>query len=91
MEKQAHQEKGSQKKRTRTNGNKTYSINDFTAAKVFTATKAAEREKLGEAITEWLQNNKVQIVDKSITQSSDQAFHCLTVILFYRRLGNGQS
>jgi hypothetical protein len=52
--------------------------------KVFTATKAKEREALGEAVTRWLQENpNARVVDKTVTQSSDSQFHCLTITLFY--------
>ncbi len=56
----------------------------FTGVKVFSATKAREREELGEAVTRWLKaNTEIEVVDKVVTQSSDNEFHCLTVILFY--------
>jgi hypothetical protein len=52
---------------------------------VFSATKAKEREDLGEQVTRWLRANAdLEIVDRTVTQSSDNEFHCLTVILFYR-------
>ena len=58
----------------------------WTAAKVFSATKAKERDELGEVITQWLAANPdVEIVDKVVTQSSDREFHCLTITIFYRR------
>ncbi len=58
----------------------------FTGAKVFSATKAKERDELGEVITHWLAAHpEVEIVDKVVTQSSDREFHCLTITLFYRR------
>lgn len=57
----------------------------ITGAKVFTATRAKEREELGESITRWLRANpSLEIVDKIVTQSSDREFHCLTITLFYR-------
>lgn len=53
--------------------------------KVFSATKAKEREGLGEQVTEWIRRNPgCTIVDKIVTQSSDSEFHCLTITLFYR-------
>ena len=56
----------------------------FSAVKVFSATKAREREELGETITRWLQENPgINIVDKVVTQSSDNEFHCVTIVLFY--------
>jgi hypothetical protein len=56
----------------------------FTGVKVFCATKAKEREELGETITRWLQNANVEIVDKVVSQSSDSEFHCLSIVFFYR-------
>ena len=56
----------------------------YTGVKVFTATKAKEREELGNRITHWLQENpNVVIKNTSVTQSSDNEFHCLTIIVFY--------
>lgn len=55
-------------------------------AKVFTATKARERDELGEAVTRWLQANPdVRVTNKVVTQSSDSEFHCLTITLFYEK------
>ena len=48
----------------------------FNAVKVFSATKAREREELGELINGWLaQNPDIEIVDKVVSQSSDNEFH----------------
>jgi hypothetical protein len=56
----------------------------FAGVKVFTATKAKERETLGEVITLWLRDNpRARIVDKIVTQSSDDQFHCLSITIFY--------
>ena len=53
--------------------------------KVFSATKAKERELLGELITDWIRSHpEHEIVDKIVTQSSDSEFHCLTITLFYK-------
>ena len=53
--------------------------------RVFSATRAKDREELGEVITRWLRANPgLVIVDKVVTQSSDREFHCLTITLFYR-------
>jgi hypothetical protein len=58
--------------------------NQFTGVKVFSATMAQERDQLGEKITAWLKANPhVEIVDKIVTQSSDEAFHCLAITLFF--------
>jgi hypothetical protein len=59
---------------------------DFTGVKVFSATKAKERDELGETITRWLRANAdLEVVDRVIRQSSDDEFHCLTIILFYKQ------
>jgi hypothetical protein len=58
----------------------------FTGVKIFSATKAKEREELGESITRWLlANADLEVVDRVVSQSSDNEFHCLTVVLFYRK------
>jgi hypothetical protein len=58
----------------------------FTGVKVFSATKAKDREELGETITRWLRSNAdVEIVDRVVTQSSDDEFHCLSIVLFFRQ------
>ena len=58
----------------------------FTGVKVFSATKAKEREELGETITRWLRANAdLEVVDKVVSQSSDDEFHCLSIVFFYRQ------
>lgn len=58
----------------------------FTGVKVFSATKAREREELGEKVTGWLRDHAgVHVTDKIVTQSSDREFHCLTITLFYHQ------
>lgn len=57
----------------------------FTGVKVFSATRAKDREELGDVITRWLRANVgIEVVDKVVTQSSDREFHCLTITVFYR-------
>jgi hypothetical protein len=59
-------------------------MNAFNGIKVFSATKAAERDQLGEKITSWIRANPdLDIVDTKVTQSSDSEFHCLAITLFY--------
>lgn len=59
--------------------------NRFNAVKVFSATMAQERERLGDRITAWLREHPgIRIVDRAVTQSSDEAFHCISVTIFYR-------
>lgn len=60
----------------------------FTGVKVFSTTLARDRDAMGEHITRWLAENPgVEVVDKAVTQSSDKAFHCLSITLFYRKQG----
>lgn len=62
----------------------------FTGVKVFSATRAKDREELGDVITRWLRGNVgVEVVDKVVTQSSDREFHCLTITIFYRESASG--
>ena len=57
----------------------------YTGVKVFSATKAKEREALGEVITQWLRANpNVEVANTVVTQSSDREFHCLTITVFYK-------
>jgi len=57
----------------------------FTCVKVFSATKAREREELGEVINRWLREHReLELVDRVVSQSSDNEFHCLSVVLFFR-------
>jgi hypothetical protein len=56
----------------------------FNGAKVFSATMAQARDSLGDRVTEWIQNNPSrQIVDTIVTLSSDSAFHCLAITVFF--------
>ena len=56
----------------------------FNGVKVFSATMAPDRDGLGDKVTNWLRNHPgVEIVDTIVTQSSDEAFHCLAITLFY--------
>ncbi len=58
----------------------------FTGVKVFSATKAKEREEMGDSVTRWLRSNPdLDVVDRVVSQSSDNEFHCLTIVLFYRQ------
>ncbi len=53
--------------------------------KVFSATKARDREALGDVITDWIRSHpEYQFDDKLVRQSSDAQFHCLTIVLVFR-------
>ncbi len=56
----------------------------YNGVKLFSATMAQEREALGGRVTEWMRANpNCKIVDTMVTQSSDEAFHCLTITVFF--------
>jgi hypothetical protein len=56
----------------------------FNGVKVFSATMVADREQLGEKVTSWIGNNpNKKVTDIVITQSSDEAFHCIAITVFY--------
>ena len=60
------------------------SKNCFNGVKIFSATMAQERDRLGDRITEWMREHpSFEIVDTVVTQSSDEAFHCLVITVFY--------
>jgi len=45
---------------------------------------AQERENLGEKVTAWIrEHQQCQVVDTIVTQSSDEAFHCLAITVFW--------
>lgn len=52
--------------------------------KVFSATMVADRDQLGEKVTAWIgANPNKKVTDIVITQSSDEAFHCIAITVFY--------
>jgi hypothetical protein len=60
-------------------------MEEFNVVKVFSATKAKDRSELGETVTTWLKvalDKGGKIIDKRVIQSSDQEFHCLSIVLF---------
>ena len=61
------------------------SRNLFDGVKVFSATMFAERDQLGETVTAWLTARpRLQLVELVVTQSSDAAFHCIAITVFYK-------
>jgi len=56
----------------------------FNGVKVFSATMVADREQLGEKVTDWIAKNPhKKVTDIVITQSSDEAFHCIAITVFF--------
>lgn len=51
--------------------------------KVFSATMEKGRNLLGEQVSEWLaRNGDLNVTEIRTLQSSDNAFHCVTIIVF---------
>lgn len=58
---------------------------DFDGMVIFSASKHADREKMGADVTAWRRNNaSATITDVRTMQSSDNEFHCVTVVIFYK-------
>jgi hypothetical protein len=57
---------------------------EIDGVKIFSATTAQDRNDLGTRVTAWLaQHADFEIVEKRVLQSSDEKFHCVTIVLFY--------
>jgi hypothetical protein len=57
-------------------------VNRIAEVKVFSATKARDRESLGERVTTWLQAHPhADVLSAAIRLSSDREFHCLSIVL----------
>jgi hypothetical protein len=58
-------------------------MSSISAVKVFTATRAADRDALGTKLSAWLQQHpELQVERTFVAQSSDASFHCLSIVLF---------
>jgi hypothetical protein len=56
----------------------------FSGVKVFSATMFKARDQLGETVTDWINARpEIDVVDMVVSQSSDAAFHCISICLFY--------
>lgn len=68
-------------------GTGTVKFNDkhnFSSVKVFSATMMNDRSRLGETVTDWIRSNPgFEVTEICVTQSSDEAFHCLAMTVFY--------
>ena len=52
--------------------------------KIFSVTRARDREALGETVTHWLEERGAVGVRAEVRQTSDRGFHCLTIAVWYR-------
>lgn len=59
------------------------SVERYDGVMVFSATKARDREELGQRVTDWIRSNEVSIIGKRVLLTSDRTFHCLTIVLFW--------
>ena len=59
-------------------------LTGYEGVKVFSATMANPREHLGSHVTDWLRETGVTVVDTKVMQSSDEAYHCLSIVVFYK-------
>jgi hypothetical protein len=56
--------------------------------RVFSATRARDREVLGETITRWIADHpECELIDKVVLQSSDSEFHCISIVLIFQKEG----
>lgn len=66
-------------------------VDGWNQCKVFTATRAREREDLGDSVTRWLAAHPdAEVVRAEVRQSSDAAYHCITITLFLRPHQRGE-
>lgn len=60
----------------------------FNGVKVFGATMFAQRQTLGETVTQWLEEARkrpgFEVVDIVVRQSSDDAFHLTSICVFFK-------
>jgi hypothetical protein len=65
-------------------GRASFARRAFNGVRVFSATMVADRDRLGERVTEWMSGNPgVEVCEVVVTQSSDESFHCLAITVFY--------
>jgi hypothetical protein len=58
--------------------------------KVFSVTKARERDALGERVTAWLQANpEFRLLRTVVALTSDNAFHCMSMVLIGAAVRSG--
>jgi hypothetical protein len=56
----------------------------FNGVKIFSATMVMDREHLGDKVTNWIRDNpQCEVREVIVTQSSDEAFHCIAISVFF--------
>ena len=62
-----------------------WAVAAFNGVKIFSATMFADRSQLGEKVTAWIASGSHRkLTDIVVAQSSDAAFHCITIAVFYQ-------
>ena len=57
-------------------------VDRITRVKVFSATRAKDRERIGEVVTAWIgDNSDVRVLQAIVNLSSDSEYHCLSIVL----------
>ena len=60
--------------------------------KVFSATKARDRDALGDRVTRWLEEHRgLEVLSAVVRQSSDAEFHCLSIVLFCAKVAEAKT
>jgi hypothetical protein len=60
-------------------------VSVFNGVKVFSGTTYADRATLGDRVSSWIASHReCRLVDVVVTQSSDEAYHCIAITIFYR-------
>jgi hypothetical protein len=66
-------------------GGKVAEMLQFNGVKVFSGTTYTDRASLGDRVSNWMSTHpECSVVDVVVTQSSDDAYHCIAVSVFYR-------
>lgn len=61
-----------------------------TGCRVFSSTRSSDRMTMGERISEWMVSHPdIQIVDIRVVQSSDDAYHCLSIVILWKPRSQG--
>jgi len=69
----------------------TVSRRQISTFKVFSATRAQDRELLGERVSAWIgANPQLEVRDTVVSLSSDSKFHCLSFVLICSDRGDAE-
>jgi hypothetical protein len=58
------------------------SMGEVNLVKVFSVTKAKDRESIGDRVTEWIAAHRdIRILRTFVALSSDLKYHCLSIVI----------